>query len=139
MIDTPPDLLPETPALPAVTGPTVRELDAQALANLALLDPSGANLLLPRVLSTYLGSLARLMLQLRAARQPFNPDAVKLAVHTLKSSSASVGALVLSGLCGAAENAVRDAQFGGLPAILDDLEAEAKNAEAAVHQLLMRL
>lgn len=112
-------------------------LDAQALANLAQLDPTGANQLLPRVLSTYRSSLARLMGQLAAARNPFQPDTVKLVTHTLKSSSASVGALGLSALCNQAEQALRDARIDDLPAILDTLEIEASHVDAAVHQLLV--
>lgn len=112
-------------------------LDAQALANLAQLDPTGANKLLERVLTTYCSSLARLMEQLAAARRPFQADTVKLVTHTLKSSSASVGALRLAALCSQAEQALRDARLDDLPAILDTLEIEASHVDAAVHQLLV--
>lgn len=130
-------LLPAlTPRTPPAHSPQ-RRLDAQALANLAQLDPTGVNQLLPRVLSTYRSSLARLMAQLVAARNPFQPETVKLVAHTLKSSSASVGALGLSALCSQAEQALRDARLDDLPAILDTLEAEASCVDAAVHQLLV--
>jgi len=113
-----------------------RVLDAQALANLAQLDPTGANKLLQRVLSTYRGSLSRLLGQLAVAREQSDPAALRLVTHTLKSSSASVGALSLSALCGAAEQAVRDGRLEVLPPMLDHLEAEAALVDAAVHQLL---
>lgn len=118
------------PAMPATV------LDAQALANLAQLDPTGANKLLQRVLTTYRSSLSRLLGQLATARQQSDLAALRLVTHTLKSSSASVGALSLSTLCGAAEQAVRDGRLDGLPAMLDHLEAEASRVDAAVHQLL---
>ena len=111
-------------------------LDAEALANLALLDPTGANRLLPRVLTTYRGSLARLMGQLTLARSQADPASMRLVTHTLKSSSASVGALGLSALCGAAEQAARDAEMDRLPRLLDQIEAEATRVDAAVLQLL---
>ena len=111
-------------------------LDEQALANLAQLDPTGANKLVSRVLVTYRSSLARLMAQLVAARQPFDPVTLKLVTHTLKSSSASVGALVLSALCGAAEQALREGRLDGVPGLLDELVAEAVRVDAAVLQWL---
>lgn len=114
----------------------VAELDSQALANLAQLDPSGSNRLVQRVLSTYRGSLARLMGQLDQARAQSDAATLRLVAHTLKSSSASVGALSLSALCSAAEQAVREGKLQALPALLDDLEAEASRVDAAVCQLL---
>jgi len=111
-------------------------LDAEALANLASLDPTGANRLLQRVLVTYRGSLARLLAQLTLARHQADPVALRLVTHTLKSSSASVGALALSVLCGSAEQALRDGEVHRLPALLDQLEAEATRVDAAVLQLL---
>ena len=134
---TDPTLLPAQQARSPQTQAAHRLLDAHALASLAQLDPTGANQLLPRVLSAYRSSLARLMGQLVAARSPFQPDTVKLVTHTLKSSSASVGALGLSSLCGQAEQALRDARLDDLPAILDTLEIEAGHVAAAVHQLLV--
>ncbi len=118
----------------APSGPRV--LDPQALANLAQLDPTGASKLMSRVLTAYRGSLARLLPQLRAARAPVDPNTLKLVTHTLKSSSASVGALDLSALCGAAELALREDRWDGLPLILDDLVIEAARVDAAVLQLL---
>jgi HPt (histidine-containing phosphotransfer) domain-containing protein len=111
-------------------------LDAQALSNLAQLDPTGANRLMSRVLGTYRGSLARLLGQLAQARQHSDAAAMRLVTHTLKSSSASVGALSLSALCSQAEQAVREGHLDSLPGLLDRLEAEAARVDAAVVQLL---
>ena len=112
-------------------------LDAQALATLAQLDPTGAHQLVHRVLTTYRSSLARLLAQLVAARRPFDAATLRLVTHTLKSSSASVGALYLSVLCGQAELALRDGRLDDLPPLLDGLEVQAARADAAVHQLLI--
>ena len=131
---TPPPALASTAAPPAITALV---LDAEALATLVQLDPTGANQLLPRVLTTYRNSLARLMAQLVAARWPFDAAVLRLVTHTLKSSSASVGALGLSALCAAAEQALRDGRLDDLPRILDDLQAQAERADAAVRQLLL--
>jgi len=126
------------PAAPAAASrpPLPVVLDEQALALLVQLDPAGSNQLFVRVMSTYRKSLARLVGQLAASRWPFDPDAMRMAAHTLKSSSASVGALGLARYCGATEAALREGRFETLPATLDALLAEAEQVETAVHNLL---
>lgn len=114
--------------------PTV--LDAAALANLAQLDPTGANRLMHRVLTTYRSSMARLLAQLAQARSQSDVAAMRLVAHTLKSSSASVGALALSGLCSDAERALRDGQLDQVPVLLDQLVSESARVDAAVLQRL---
>ncbi len=126
------------PTAPETGRPEAAVLDAQALAGLSMLDPTGANKLVERVLSTYLGSLGRLMQQMSEARERGDPAAIRLAAHTLKSSSASIGALDLSRLCAAAETAVREGQADAVPKLVDDLQAEARRVAQAVQELLSR-
>ena len=83
-------------------------LDLQALERLRALDPGGTAGLLGRVLGTYTASLARLVEQLRQARRSADVQAQRHVAHTLKSSSASVGALKLSALCADIEDRMRD-------------------------------
>ena len=136
--------LPFPPASSPRTGPDdnpARQpaetvLDAAALASLAQLDPTGANRLMPRVLTTYRSSMARLLAQLAQARAQPDPATQRLVAHTLKSSSASVGALWLSQLCGDAEKALREGRLDDLPDLLDQLVAEAARVDAAVLHLL---
>ena len=78
-------------------------LDAAALARLQELDPGGSAGLLARVLAPYTQSLERLLGQLHAARQEADVQGQHHVVHTLKSSSASVGALKLAALCAEVE------------------------------------
>ena len=120
-----------TPQPPADT-----MLDAAALAALAQLDPNGANRLMQRVLTTYRSSMARLLAQLAQARAKPDPTTQRLVAHTLKSSSASVGALLLSRLCSDAEKALRDGRLDEVPSLLDHLVAESARVDAAVLQLL---
>lgn len=125
-----------TAATPPAGAPPATVLDAKALASLKQLDPTGANRLMPRVLTTYRSSLARLLSQMAHARQQSDTAALRLVTHTLKSSSASVGALALSALCGDAEKAIREGRLDELPSMLDHLAAEAARVDAAVLQLL---
>jgi CheY-like chemotaxis protein len=90
-------------------GEGIPVFDHQALHRLRALDPSGQNQLLVRVMKAFELSLQRLSTQLRDARQQQDVSAVRHAAHTLKSSSASVGALRLSGLCLDVETALRRA------------------------------
>lgn len=114
-------------------------LDSAALANLAQLDPTGANKLMQRVLNTYRSSMARLLAQLAQARAQPDPATMRLVAHTLKSSSASVGALALAALCGEAETALREGHLARVPDLLDQLVAESTRVDAAVLQLLADL
>jgi HPt (histidine-containing phosphotransfer) domain-containing protein len=114
--------------------PGVAVLDAPSLAALHQLDPSGANRLVQRVMVTYRSSLDRLLGELTLARRHNDAASLRLVTHTLKSSSASVGALALSALCAKAEQAVRDGRLDDLPTLLDQLEVEAARVDAAVLQ-----
>lgn len=109
-------------------------LDPQALARLHELDPTGQSGLVQRVLATYRQSLQRLLEQLRSARDAGDRDAIRHAAHTLKSSSASVGALALAGLCAQVEAGLRsgdgDAAEGA--ALLDRLLAEGDRVLAGL-------
>jgi histidine phosphotransfer protein HptB len=124
------------PSSEPAAAPDAPVLDPAALATLAQLDPTGANRLMPRVLTTYRTSLARLLAQLALARTQSDAATMRLVAHTLKSSSASVGALTLSALCGDAERALREGRLDTVPALLDQLVAESARVDAAVLQHL---
>ncbi len=111
-------------------------LDPQVLAQLQALDPEGAHRLMPRVFETFSSSLAKLLSQLAHARVQSDAAALRLATHTLKSSSASVGALLLSSLSAEAENVLRAGDLDHLPRVLDRLVVEAARVDSAVLQLL---
>nr|WP_281375231.1 Hpt domain-containing protein [Aquabacterium terrae] len=102
------------------------------------LDPTGANRLVQRVLSTYQVSLGKLLRQMGDGRERGDNAAIRLAAHTLKSSSASIGALELSRLCSAVETAVREGQQDAVPTLVDQLQAEAGRVDLAVQEFLSR-
>ena len=110
-------------------------LDEEALQRLRELDPGGRSHLLERVLRAFESSLLRLAPQLREARQRGDLQAVRHVAHTLKSSSASIGALRLSRLCAEIEAAVRQEAVEGLPALLDDVDQEFNIVLQAVQPL----
>ena len=107
-------------------------LDADALQRLRDLDPKGENRLLQRVLGAFETSAIRLSKQLDEARRVDDMDGVRMVAHTLKSSSASIGALALSRLCAGIESSVRTRGVEALPTMLDALELEFDNVLQAL-------
>jgi HPt (histidine-containing phosphotransfer) domain-containing protein len=111
-------------------------LDEASLQRLHELDPQGENRVVERVLRAFEASLTRLLPQSQAALQQGDQEALRHVVHTLKSSSASVGALQLSQHCGAIENRLRLQQADGLAQQLAELNAEGARVLVAVRSLL---
>ena len=111
-------------------------LDPAALARLRLLDPGDRRGMLQRVFSTFDASLIRAMAQLQAARVVSDNAAVMAIAHTLKSSSASVGALALSSACADVERRLRMGLPGDLQADIDRLTQECTAAQTAVRAML---
>lgn len=107
-------------------------LDREALDRLRELDPSGQGGLVERVLATYAQSLAKLLDQLVAARAAADHAGLRHVSHTLKSSSASVGALQLSAYCADIERRVREGQTDGLDERLDAMADEGRRVLAAL-------
>lgn len=127
-------------AMTAATPPSPRALapvlDEASLQRLHELDPQGTSRVVERVLRAFEGSLARLLPQAQQALAQGDYEAVRHVVHTLKSSSASVGALELSRCCGEIENRLRAQQPEGLGAMLRGLEGEGGRVLRAVRDML---
>lgn len=111
-------------------------LDAASLARLRELDPDGRHGVLQRVLSTFALSLERMQVQLRDRMAAADVAGAGALAHTLKSSSASVGALVLSERCARLERAVRGGQVEGLEPLAADVLEESARVAVAVRAML---
>jgi HPt (histidine-containing phosphotransfer) domain-containing protein len=114
-------------------------LDAVCMAELRALDPDGKSQLVKRVLATYQASLAKLVGQLQLARAEGAWDQVSRVAHTLKSSSASIGALALSSLCADIERLLRAGDSASALPLIDGFQAEVQRVDAAVGQALRQL
>jgi HPt (histidine-containing phosphotransfer) domain-containing protein len=114
-------------------------LDAACMAELRALDPDGKAQLVKRVLATYQGSLAKLVQQLRVAHADEEWEQVSRVAHTLKSSSASIGALALSALCADIERLLRAGNDAAAVPLLEHFHAEVLLVDAAVGQTLQHL
>lgn len=115
-------------------------LDAGALARLKELDPDGRLGVLHRVLTAFESSLVRMAVQLQAELpadgSEGNPQVVSTIAHTLKSSSASVGALGLADACAEVERRIRAGEPGSLRAEVQRLLVEGESAQLAVRAML---
>lgn len=111
-------------------------LDADALARLRELDPGDANGLIDRVVNAYLNSLDRMLPELAAARGPGGSlDGIRQVAHTLKSSSASLGAMKLSSHCAEVEQLARNGQTERIEAEIDAMLEELGRARVALSAL----
>jgi HPt (histidine-containing phosphotransfer) domain-containing protein len=126
--------MPETHPLPKAE-PDAAVLDATALRRLRELDPDGRNQVIERVMRAFEGSLLRLLPQAADAHAEGDLVSVRHVVHTLKSSSASVGAIELSQRCAEIENRLRAGQMHSLGSLLGGLQAEGTSVLAAVRAL----
>jgi len=111
-------------------------LDADALERLRELDPKGTSRLLERVLRAFEASASRLAKQFREARAAGDMQGIRHVVHTLKSSSASIGAVALARLCAEIETAIRTEAFAALPDRLDAMDRELAAVLQAVSPML---
>jgi HPt (histidine-containing phosphotransfer) domain-containing protein len=107
-------------------------LDAQALAGLHALDPAGENRLMERVAKAFESSTDKMLPQLRDALGSGDRSIVRHVAHTLKSSSASVGALKLSRLCAEIEAMIRQERSDGLDTLVALVHVEAEAARRAL-------
>jgi PAS domain S-box-containing protein len=100
------------PALPSeVTLPVAKVLETQVLDEIATMERNGAKDLLKRLIATYEKSSEDLV---QAADRGFaaqDAAAVTQALHTLKSSSANMGAIVFSRACAELEALARQQQL----------------------------
>ena len=122
--------------VPAASPATTGVLDADALARLRELDPKGENRLLERVLKAFETSVARLLPQLQDSRQLGDRAGIRHVAHTLKSSSASIGAIKLSQQCADIETMIRLEKIEDLDARVDAMSAEVEIVLQALRNLM---
>jgi PAS domain S-box-containing protein len=111
-------------------------LDAQALERLRELDPTGENHLMERVVSAFESSVGRLMPQLEDALNSNELGGIRHVAHTLKSSSASIGAMKLSKMCADLESRARNEQADGMAERIAELQSEVEIVRVALKRVL---
>ena len=110
--------------------------DTEALRRLRELDPKGDNKLIERVAKAFETSVGRLQPQLEESIQAQDKAGILHVVHTLKSSSASIGALKLSQQCAEVETMIRRQSGEDLSPRLRDIPPEITRVLAGLRLLL---
>ena len=110
--------------------------DAAALERLRELDPDGRHGVVQRVMTAFESSLSRMLVQLAAEREGGDAHVVASVAHTLKSSSASVGAAALSQVCADVERRLRAGDAGSLGGDIERLLQAGEGALATVKTML---
>jgi HPt (histidine-containing phosphotransfer) domain-containing protein len=87
---------------------------------------------LDQVLATYRQDAPDLIAALQAAQAPVDADALRRAAHSLKSTSASVGAIRLAAACKELEVLAKDGDLTQAAARITRIEAEYAAVEAAL-------
>ncbi len=111
------------------------QLDAERLSILRDLD-DGDGVLLASITEEFSTEAQRQLALLRAALAEGDPQAVAQAAHSIKGSSANLGATRLAELAGHLEALGRAGALVGAPATLDDIAAELERVRVALTHLL---
>jgi CheY-like chemotaxis protein/HPt (histidine-containing phosphotransfer) domain-containing protein len=123
------------PSRPAVVSSGASPLDAEVLARITALQRDGSPDLLGRLVGLFLANAAQLLGDLEQGLAVGDGDRVRRAVHTLKSSSANLGATALARLAGELEAAARDGHLDDVGKRLDVLHFEMDGVIAALREL----
>jgi two-component system sensor histidine kinase/response regulator len=107
-------------------------IDRQALEPILAMERAGRTGLLRRIVGLYLEDAPGGIQALRDAVASREVEAARKAAHGLKSSSANVGALRLSGLCREMEEMARSGDLTAAVAKLQEIEREYERVAAAL-------
>ena len=127
--------LPPAPAL-AATGHEAPALDPHILRNLEAMEQGGAHGLIARLTGAFLASAPPLFKQLKLATARGDMAAARHAAHTLKSSNANVGALVVSRLFAQIEADAHRSEATAAAEHLAQAEHEFERVIAALQKLI---
>lgn len=111
-------------------------LDQTILNRLSQLDPNGVNRLLERVVTAFDNSTQRLIPQLREGARRGDLDGVRQVARTLRSASASIGAVRLTRLCADIEADSRAGEATELATRVKSMAAETDIVLSVLRSLL---
>ncbi len=107
-----------------------------ALDNIRALSAERGAALVQRVVTAYVDDTPRHLQTLRRAIAGLDTDALRKVAHSLKSSSANVGADVLAQLCKDMEQLGRTDSTEGAAGILTDMEHEFQAVRHSLSAIL---
>ena len=122
--------MPHAAAAPSSGG--FDALDGQVLHQLGKVTTNGRPELLSRVIGLYLTESPKLIQRLRRAAGAYDAAELARAAHSLKSSSANVGAAALSRYCENMESSARRGDVDAARALLSQIEYEHGCVQSAL-------
>jgi signal transduction histidine kinase/DNA-binding response OmpR family regulator len=99
-------------------------LDASAIDAVRQLDPDGQDRLLSRLIALYRDDSSQLLADMENGLKVGDAEGVARAAHTLKSSSANLGATNVAAIARLIETAARTGDISDLPASMTKLRAQ---------------
>jgi HPt (histidine-containing phosphotransfer) domain-containing protein len=130
----------EGPAAEApVTAVPPEMLDPGALKQLRATLGKQADRMLPGLIERFYQDVDRLLGEARQALEQRQADDLHRAAHTLKSTSATFGAMMLSGAAREMEYLARDGVLEGAAGLIAQAEAEFVKAKAALEAIRKEL
>ena len=136
--EIPPVALPLLDAIPGADAKSV-VLDGTVLEQIRVMERNGAPQLLSRLIQIYLRDAVQLIEEARQAINAGNTEALRVAAHTLKSSSANLGALRVRDACRELELQARAQQLAGAAERLALLESEFTAVRTLLCQCLTEI
>ena len=131
-----PSAAPQQPVVtllaPETGGPVNSSIDQEVLDRIRTLERNGAPNLVSRLVGLYLQGTPPLIGQMRKACAEADAAAIRMAAHTLKSSSANVGAMKLHDLCKELESRAREQRIEDASERIALIEQEFTVARAAL-------
>ena len=113
------------------------KIDHKALDNIRALQKEGAPDIVARVYHLYRDDAKKLLVSLRDAIQKGQLQSAQVIAHTLKSSSANVGASVLASICKDIEHTCKNNSNENIHMLMDQVEEEYQEACKALDAILV--
>ncbi len=128
----------EPPMLPAETRELIQRdvINHHALDNIRALSVDRGDALVQRVISAYVDDTPQHLRTLRSAISGIDPGNLRKVAHSLKSSSANVGAEKLAQMCREMENLGRTDTTEGADVILTSMEQEFQAVRHSLSAIL---
>ena len=120
-----PDAIPPDANLKPVLNPA-------GVATFRSMDRSGKGLFVGRVIKAYLADSPKQMANAKDALATKNPQDLRLAAHTMKSASATIGADGLAAIC-------RDIESQAIQGQLDGVDVKLAEASSLLEQVMAEL
>ena len=125
------------PGLPQPPPPLsdIPSIDPEAIANLRELNPGDNGEFLREIVGIYIEDTPKRLAELRACLASGDVATFTRAAHTIKGSSANVGAQVLKGVAERLETVSRKEGLGGVSGMIADCEAEFERVKVELRRV----